>query len=954
MYKTGDKVQNFVCTNVIDCAEIGGTLFEFRHTVNDCPLYWMKTDDDNKLFSVAFRTIPSDNTGVFHILEHSVLNGSEKYPVKEPFVDLLKSSMNTFLNAMTYGEKTIFPVSSRNQKDLNNLMAVYLDAVFKPKIYENPNIFYQEGWHVELNNRDDEAIYKGVVFNEMKGALAPVDAQLEWNLYHTMFEGSCYGFESGGIPESIPELSYENFVATHKKFYHPTNAIFYLDGDLDFEGAVSMISEYVDACAKGEKIEVPKVVAKKGVKKTVDYDFSSDDSPENKSYLLMGKQFGDYKDQKTLDAVTVLSSYLGGSNAAPLKEAVISSGLATDFTIGIESSIKQPVFYLKFDNIAPENADKLKALVTEKIDEIIESGIDKDELSATINHFEFSVYEDPSFKGMANMVPVINTVMFDADLSQTFDFKGTFDFLRKSLDDGAFENLLRELFDFGDYVEILANPSETLAAEELKKESDRLSEYKSGLTDAEIDSLIKLNGDLKKWQESEDTDEARAKLPKLSISDVNPNPPVYKFGEVSEGVLFYQIERKGTDYIDLYFDVDVSDIKTYSEFSFVTRLLLNLPTKNHSVRELRRLVKNYIGTISVSAVSNAPLGETERTRNQIKVSVAVLSKYFDTAMELVFDVLTNTLFDDKAEIRKLLKQNIESLRQSLSSSGHTTAFRHAGASESAEQSATEAYSGYTKYEALKVLDDDFDARIDDYIAMVKENLARTFASKRLTIGVTGNDLPDVKAFAEKFPLGDKCEFVKFEIPARKSFGLIVPAGISYVGKTVNYLNLDVKYDGSMRVLANVLSLCHLWNEIRVMGGAYGAGFRMRFGGVSFFYTYRDPNPKNSMDVFNKSGDFIRDFAESGESIDSFIISTMAELEPLATSAEIGSTLEINYFRGIGDDFQAANRREILGTTAEKLLELADFLDSFKNNGNVCVVGGKALVDTLGLDETVNL
>lgn len=955
MYKIGDKVCNFVCTDIIECNEIGGLLYEFKHIKNDCPLYWMKTDDDNKLFSVGFRTIPEDSTGVFHILEHSVLNGSEKYPVKEPFVDLLKSSMNTFLNAMTYGEKTLFPVASRNQKDLNNLMSVYLDAVFKPKIYENPNIFYQEGWHIELNDKDSEPIYKGVVYNEMKGALSSVDAQLEWNLYNTMFEGSCYGFESGGIPKNIPDLTYEKFVETHKKYYHPTNAIFYLDGDIDFEGAVNMISEYVDSYEKGEKFEVPTVNTKKGIKKVVEYDFSEDDgNPEENSYLIMGKQFGSYKDQKPLDFVTVLSSYLTGSNISPLKDAVVSKGLATDVTASMEASILQPVFTLKFDNIKPGDVEEIKKTVAETIAGLLKDGLDKEELSASINSYEFAVYEDVAFKGMANMTPVVNTVMFGADLRNTFDFKSSFDYAREALNNGTAEKLLRELFDMEDYIEILANPSKTISDEEAEDEKNRVNACIAAMDDKSVEALIDLNNNLAVWQASIDNPAEKAKLPKLSLSDVNPYPKKYDGFNTFGNKTFYKIDRKGTYYINLYFDVNVNDIKSLSLLSLGIRLFMNLSTEKYEIKELKRLLKNYVGNIKIAIRAINKAGESDECRIQLVFSMAVLSKYLNEAKDLLKEIILKTDFSDKKEIKKLLKQTIEAQKQFISQQGHSVAIMRAAASENAVSSANEAIKGYTRYSYLKEICENFDEKADDIISRIKNIFAETFTKERLTIGVTGADMPELSDIFEILPNGDICTGVRFEKAAKGTVGIVVPAGIAFAGKAVNYFELGEKYMGSMRIIANILTLGHLWNEIRVKGGAYGAGLRIRANGMIFYYSYRDPSPAKSVATFNESGKALSEFIKDKENLEEFIISSIAECEPLETSAETGEALEVNYFLGIDYDERSKRYREILNCNYDDLEKLSKLLDESSSHGNICVVGGKNLVDSLKPDIIVNL
>lgn len=956
MYKIGDKIDNFKLTRIMDCKGISGTLYQFEHVVNGAKVLWMKTDDNNKLFSVAFRTIPVDDTGVFHILEHSVLNGSEKYPVKEPFVDLLKSSMNTFLNAMTYGDKTVYPVSSRNQKDLFNLMDVYLDAVFAPKIYENPNIFYQEGWHYELKNPKDEPIYKGVVFNEMKGALSGVDAKLEIGLYTALFGDSCYGRESGGKPEKIPELTYENFVATHKKFYHPSNAVFYLDGDMDFEGAVHKISAYVDKYERGESFFVQNIEPLKPVKKEIYYDYQEDD-PENNAYLVLGRILPDDFGMTERSLASMSAAYFAGTNVSPLKKEILERGLATNFTVSVETEIKQPVLTIRADNVNPANVQKIKDTIREIVGATIKNGADKKEVNALLNVNEFNMREVPSFRGMTNMNTVLNCVNYERDIEESYDFETRSGALRNQTDAGRFEEVLEAIYDLDKMTEVVALPSKTVTEEEIKKEKERLAEIKKTWSEKDISDVIKLNENLEKWQASEDKPEDSAKIPKLELSDVSKNIAPANLEEITQNgikVLYHKISGKGTAYINFYFGITVNSAEELSLVATIPDLLTNLPTENYTLKDLACELKTFIGNFSTSVIQIADIRETDRTTVFFKVSISVLEKYFDKAFELAIEVITRTKFNDKELIRKRIKQCVEMAKLELRDSGHMTAISLAGACETANQYAEELLCGFTQYRVMKDLVSDFDNKFDGYRAFIEKTLSETVCSKRLTIGLTSADVVDFAPFVNNIPSGK--EYAKFKptLPEKKSIGVAIPAGIAYAARVSNYRLDNENHSGSMGVAANILGLSHLWNEIRVKGGAYGAGLAMRKSGQTIYYTYRDPSPKASLETFDTSPDFLRSIASSGEPLDQFIISTVADTEPLRSARAFGSELQLLWFGGISQDDIQRTRDEILGTTAADLVKTADILEKARAKSNFAVVGEKELVAATNPEEIFEL
>ncbi|MBQ6089277.1 MAG: insulinase family protein, partial [Firmicutes bacterium] len=522
--KVNDIIHGFKVTRVRESEELKGTLYEMEHIKTGAQLAWLDNGCENKLFSATFKTLPWDNTGVFHIMEHSVLAGSENYPVKEPFLDLIKSSMNTFLNAMTFPDKTMYPVSSKNEQDFINLVGIYLDAVFRPAIYTNDSIFRQEGWHYEVE--DEEPSYNGVVFNEMKGAYASVDTQIEDELQKALYPDSIYGFISGGDPAEIPNLTYEYFLRAHSEFYSPSNCRIWLDGDVPFDRVMTIIDEeYLSTFERDDRThEIAMQAPVESVDTVRFYEIGKDDDEEKKSHLVLGKVFSDWENRKRNIAYTLMSIYLAGDNESPLKRAILEKGLAQDVEFAIMDGIAQPFYVIVFRNMEPSDKEEILKVYRSTLEKILAEGVDKDALTGCINRFEFSLRETGEPQGLHRVINAMNSWLYGGDPLLYLESNDLVHELREGLEGSLYTDVIRELLDNTGLVTITMLPSKTKGDEDAEKEYERVTKEYSSFSEDELKEIEEINERMRNWQTTPDSPEAVATLPVLELSDVSPEP----------------------------------------------------------------------------------------------------------------------------------------------------------------------------------------------------------------------------------------------------------------------------------------------------------------------------------------------------------------------------------------------------------------------------------------------
>lgn len=960
--KINDTISGFRVISAVSHPELNGTLWKMEHIKTGSRLCWLDNRVENKLFSIHFGTQPWDDTGVFHILEHSVLCGSDKFPVKEPFLDLLKSSMNTFLNAMTFYDKTMYPVSSRNEKDFMNLCEVYLDAVFFPAIYRNPGIFAQEGWHYELHDGEETPTYKGVVFNEMKGAMASVDTLLEEKLCSLLFPDNCYRFNSGGDPAHIPELSREDFLNAHRTLYHPSNAQTFLDGDMPIERVLSLIDSYFsrfDRCPVPDAIPMQAAVPAMDV--TLDYEIGKDEDEAGKTQMVMGKILGSWQEKQRQWAANVLASYLTGSNVAPLKRALLASGLVQDAWIAVNAGMAQSYISLRILNTEYEHLDRIKAIIRETCEQILRDGLDREMLEANLNQIEFSLKVTDEPAGIERAIAASNAWLYGGEPEEYLLFNDTLTALREALDTGYYADLLREMMlDDEHMVCLIARPSKTEGDRIRAREAEALAKAAGAWSDDERADVTRANAELEAWQMSEDTPEAHATLPTLALDDVSPTvKPIPTEDTVQKGtrVLFHAIPTNGVVHARFYFSINDLTLDKAADVAFMVDLLGELPTEAYPLIELKKQIKNHFGGLTFSVSPYAMVECPDRCRVFITVGMSVLEKNLSRAVNLVAEILKHTRFDDAAIIREHLLQDMDDAYRDIIDSGSRYAVMRANRHTSAVAALDESMSGYEGYLHMLDFSRHFDERIEAFMQMAKEVSTRVFTPARLTVSETSTSAHgELLDLIERLSDGDPATsrdgrdepayftFTPVTEPLKEA--IQIPSGVSYAALADNFCRYGAYFTGGLRLMSGILSYGYLWNEIRVRGGAYGCSFGVTRSGTARFSSYRDPSPLRSLDIYRQASSYIRELAESEESLDGYIISSLSAGDPLLPPAHLGGTADSRLFSGITDDMINQTRRETLALDKKDLLTLCPLFDIMAEQGNVCLVAHEGVIRSL--------
>lgn len=955
-----DRLHGFTVTNIREIKEIGGRLVEMKHDATGAGLVWADNGDENKLFSVGFRTLPEDSTGVFHILEHSVLCGSEKYPVKEPFVELLKTSMNTFLNAMTFPDKTVYPVSSRIEQDYLNLTGVYLDCVFRPNVRRDPNIFYQEGWHIDTEG--DEPVYKGVVFNEMKGAMSEVDSVADETMTALLFPDSCYGFNSGGDPKSIPDLTYDSFVKRYERFYHPSNSYFYLDGDVPLDETLALIETYLEGYDRLDDVPQLSMQAPVKASKTISYAAGSED---DKPLICFGKIIGSWADRDRMLALSIILEQIADSNESALKRAVLSSGLAEDMEIYVSDGIAQPYLMMLFrgirdgDNEKPDAAalervaERLITIVEETVNKITEEGLSKRDLEASVNQTDFRFRQYPEPQALYRMISAYSSWLYGGDPAMYLTTDSAIAKVRSMIGIGEMEGLAREMLaDTSMLSTVILMPDSALAEREAAEEASRVKAAVEALDETGREDLEELNRKLLDWQQTDDSEEALATIPQLDISDIDPMPqliPTEEKDVCGARLMYHQLPSNGIVHINAYFPVTQLALEDLPAAALVTEFFKDLPTAKFDVLTLQNEIRMYIGAISFGLDILAKDDDYDSCTPCIRVRASVLEDKLSFAEDLITEILTETGFRSKPMLRELITQIDEDSKRTAMANGHRLGLSEARSHWSARDAAAEAVNGYSFLQYMHRMSSASDEELDAFASFAEDLIAKSISRQNAIIGVTADSCPDLSGFLEKLPDGAAMpQSARYESSLPRRMGIEIPAAVSYAVTSYDMKRDGRKMNGSFQVASNIISLSHLWNTIRVQGGAYGASMAAGRTGSLFCHTYRDPSPGRSLGIFKTISDFITGFAaDENTDIDGFIISTIASTEPLLSPAAKGRAADDFTLSGFTDEHRIRIRREILNTKAGDLAGLSDVLKDMAEKGTVCVVGPKSALEACG-------
>lgn len=933
--------------NITNTKKLGDAkVIMMHHEKTGAGLVWFNNKEENKLFSISFKTVPEDDTGVFHILEHSVLGGSEHYPVKEPFLYMLKSSMNTFLNAMTFPDKTMFPISSRNNADFMNLAKVYLDAVFKPEIYTNPNIFYQEGHHIEYRADGDIPAYKGVVFNEMKGVVSSVHECMESEIMAMLFPETCYRFEYGGLPSAIPNLTYRQFIDTHKRYYHPSNSYIWLDGDIDIESVLELIDGYLSEYNKSDCLpEIPMQIPVNS-DKTRYYEIAPDESEEKQTHIAVGKILASWQEREKVFAYSILCEALAASNDSPFKRAMLDTGLCLDVELSLSDDVAQPFGILRINNIVTDDKDKILSAVKDIVSGIVRNGIGHEILSASINREEFNFLEGEEPQGLTRCIDAMASWLYGGDPLLYIDCQSVFESLREKIDTGYFEKLLSDwLLDENGRAILCMIPSGTYGDEQKRQEQERLDNELANMSAEEKAELIRLNNALDKWQKNPDSAEDIAKIPVLPLSEVSNNPIDYKIRESSLNgvtILNHPAKNKGIVSVNLWFDVSDFSRAELETLSLIDKLVSKLPTKKYSGIELTQQIVDVLGHLSTDISAFSKPESPEKCRVYFSVKSRFLARNCNSAQALIAEILTATIYDNVEIISEIISQDKEELRQDIIADGHRFAMRRARSTMSAESAVAELINGFESYEFIREIDDN---RIREIISDITRISERVFCRARLTASITSAESVSLESLVNALPDGEKMQFAELSLSelgmeSAEAQGIIIPSGVSYSGAVLAEKTCD---KALWDVLSTLMTYEYLWNEIRVKGGAYGTGSGTNSLGETAFYSFRDPSPDLSLDVYVKSADFLKEYCAENPDITQYIISTIARGEPLISDSEYGTTADIFYFRGIDFEERRNIRKRILSMTYSDLLSAVPYLE---NQGIYCVIGSKETVEGL--------
>lgn len=936
-------------------SEVEGTVHLMHHAASGARLMFIENDDANKAFSITFKTPAADDTGVFHILEHSVLCGSEKFPVKEPFVNLLKTSMQTFLNAMTFPDKTMYPVASTNEQDLVNLMDVYLDAVFHPDIYRRPVIFQQEGWHRELEGEGEgeRLVVNGVVYNEMKGALSEPDSVLYDGLSAALFPDTTYRFESGGTPAAIPTLTYEGFLENHRRHYRPDNAYIILYGNLDADRFLGFLDErYLAPLAAKERgpldinplgLQAPVAPAPVVVPMAT--------APEN-ACAAVGFVIGRAAERERIVAADILMDAIMGANESPLKRALLDAGIADDAIGYVADSVAQPFAVVSLRGARPGAAERLRAIVAAEARRLAEGGLDRELVRAALSHAEFVMrernfgYPDGVVLAMSAMAGWLYS---DDNPAAYLRFEDVFASLREKVEEGYFEALLRELFLDNDHracAEVVPTESDE-AAEEAEAAGER--EAAAALTEDEAASIREAVRALREAQEAPDAPEALAKLPQLSRADIGEAPAeaMWEVGECGPWRLIrHYLPCRGIAYAYRYFAMDGLAFDELPYATVLACVLGKLDTSRHTAAELDTLVQAHLGNLGFAVEVHEDAEDRERLRPMFVMGSSALDEEVPWAAHLAEEVLRETDFSDTERIRDILGQRRIAMEQAFASAGHSAAMARVASYYLPAGVVREALSGVGFYRFLKELLASFDERACELSAKLAELSRRLFTDDGCTLSF-GGDEAALAAFREaSSPFGGAAAAPVLTVPAPEDGheAFVVASDVTYTACGWDRRLLGESYGGAWLLASRILSYDFLWTEVRVKGGAYGAGFQTTRSGSSRFYSYRDPRIDETVERFRTSGDWLAGVFNPTESeMDGYVVSTVASLDAPAKARELLRRQDGLYFSGATLEDRARVREEVRAAGIDDVRALASSVDAIAGAGPVCCFGNGEVI-----------
>ncbi len=953
--KIRDRIHGFQLLKKTEISEATSTAYEFQHEKSGARLFFLQNEDDNKVFSITFRTPPTDDTGVAHIVEHSTLCGSRKFPLKEPFVELVKGSLNTFLNAMTFPDKTMYPIASRNDKDFQNLMDVYLDAVFYPAMHNTPEILMQEGWHYEIEKPDEPLRYSGVVYNEMKGALSSPDGLLESKTMHLLYPDTTYGYESGGDPDKIPSLTQAMFLDFHKRYYHPANSYIYLYGDMDIEAKLAFLdAEYL---SHFDAIPVPSHIGRQSLftsmrEITEEYPVGADESTAEKTYLSLSMLTGEAVDFELMLALSILEHALLKTQSAPLRQALINAKIGKDVFSTFENSVLQPYFSITATNSDPSRAGAFYEVIQKTLQGFIEHGLDRTLLEASINSIEFKLKEADFGqypKGLMYGIQLMNSWLYDGDPVLPLCYEKLIRRMKAGLEDGYFEKVLEKyVLNNTHKVLLTLKPSTVLAASREKEIAAQLATKKASLRPAELQNIIAMTARLKERQQSEETPEALATIPLLKLSDIRKETETLPLEErelCGAKVLFSNVPTNGIAYLELYFDAATVPQELLPYAYLLAEMIGAVDTGKHSYAELTNLVNLHTGGISYMLMAYTKAGQPTSCVPKFRIKARVLVEKLPKLAGLLQEILLSSVFQDKKRMFDLVQQTRVSLEADFMNSAHQ-AMAARLASYVNEAAAYNEQGEIPFYHFVKTLSENFESQYERVCKVFAELIPLLFNRNGLVLSVSSREMDyevistGMNAFLKALPAKTYAPAV-YKWPLQNANeGFTSASRVQYVGKGADFLKLGHSFTGSMNVLETILRYDYFWTKIRVQGGAYGAFTRFTRNGIMYFGSYRDPNLKETVDVFDGTADYLADFDVSEREMTKYIIGTMSGVDMPLTPQMKGNRAAICWLRGISQEDRQKTRDEILSTRQQDIRSLAVTVRDCMQQNVLCVFGGE--------------
>ncbi|GEQ33715.1 peptidase M16 inactive domain protein [Marinilactibacillus psychrotolerans] len=949
------RYNGFVVTHLEKIPEVKGTVYQIKHEKTDATIVYVENPNEEKVFSIGFRTPSKDDSGIFHILEHAVLNGSRKYPLKDPFVELLKGSLQTFLNAMTFSEKTIYPVASMNEVDFSNLMDVYLDAVFFPNVLNNKQIFQQEGWNLKYNESENRYGFEGIVFNEMKGAQSSSQRRFIQGLEAALYPNTPYATNSGGTPLSILDLTWEQLVEAHQTYYHPSNSFIYLYGEMNIEEQLDHLAEYLNEFNYQDISN--KLIDLKGdsslSETVIEFPIAEDEGKKKQAYLGYGTKFSIENKYELLLAFEILDEILLRGNDAPLKKRLLQEGIGKNVFGWFDTSSTMPSFNIGVSQTDEAQKDRFINEISSVLERLVNDGINEATVQAAIASVEFQLREGDfgsSPEGLYYGINATEAWVASRPVFPTFKYEESFSMIKEQLNEKYFENLIEKyLLNNENKTIAVGIPSTEIEKEEYKEEQNKLEQFKATLTEDDIVELIRENEKLVAFQTTIDSEENKRTLPNLKLADISQEPielPLEKEIENEIEFLYHELETNKLAYYNLYFNVSAISDSELPYYRLFTTLLKELGTSKYTSEQLSQEIAIKVGQISISNQVYAP--DIDKAVHKIKVGVRTKESSIKESVSLVNHIMTETIFDDKNKIKETLGRLSSSVKQFLENSGHVAGMMRVNSHSSISGHITEQLEGISFYRFLTNLEENFDGQYENIVEQMENIAHKIFSRKELTVSFTGE-----KALFNSFkkeiltidyPISESVKGINEYKPEISKEAFTNSNSVVYVSKGSNLKLVGEEVSGYLSVTNSILNLEYLWEKLRVVGGAYGGGMSLSSSGNIVFYSYRDPNISTTLNTYDKVSDFIQNLELSDLALERFIIGTIAKMDRPMNARMKGNASDANHFQLISEAKRKQRRKEILTTTLNDIKMTSEIFNKLRSLESTCVIGNGRIIE----------